>query len=446
VTGFNVSDLSRLALAPAGTPPYKTTYGDVAPRVGVAYQIRQSQDWQTVLRAGFGVFYDLASSEVGNVVNTGQYPFGAAAFTFGGTFPRDPATLAPPAVTAASLTPPTNNTLYAIDPNLKQPYTLEWNVALEQAVGRQQVISASYIGADGRRLLQTAYVVAPSPTLGYAQLVTNAGKSYYGALQLQFQRRLLSGLQARAAYTWSHSIDTGSASSNAVGSNALVSGSSQYSNRGPSDFDIRHAFSAALTYDVPTIKINSFTRTILGGWSTENIIQARSAPPVDISDANVFYQTVGFYGETRPDVVPGQPFYLFGPQFPGGKAFNPSAFKDPPADPNTGRPLRQGNVPRNALRGFGAIQWDFAVHRDFPLRESVKLQFRAELFNVLNHPNFGQPNGQFGAGGFGLSSQMLAQYLNGGNTGSSNLSGGAFSPLYQIGGPRSVQLALKFVF
>ncbi len=87
------------------------------------------------------------------------------------------------------------------------------------------------------------------------------------------------------------------------------------------------------------------------------------------------------------------------------------------------------------------MQWDFAVHRDFAIHEPVRLQFRAELFNVLNHPNFGQPNGFFGTGGFGLSNQMLGQSLGGGNLG-----GGGFSPLYQVGGPRSIQLALKLVF
>jgi hypothetical protein len=96
---------------------------------------------------------------------------------------------------------------------------------------------------------------------------------------------------------------------------------------------------------------------------------------------------------------------------------------------------------RNALRGFAATQWDFAVHRDFPIRERLKLQFRAEMFNVLNHPNFGPPNGAFGFGGFGVSRQMLGQSLAGGNTG-----GGALSPLYQLGGPRSIQLALKLAF
>jgi hypothetical protein len=440
VTGFNINDLSNLALAPTGTPPFKTTYGNVAPRIGAAYQISQSPDWGTVFRGGFGVFYDLATSEAGNLITINRFPFGGFRFKSGGTFPLDPATAAPPAITSSA-------GINAFDPNEELPYVLQWNVALEQALGKQQTITASYIGAVGRKLIQTTFISLPSPNFNSANLTTNAGTSDYNALQVQFQRRLSRGLQALASYTWSHSIDTGSAGSGQIASNQLVPSNA---NRGPSDFDIRNAFSTGLTYEFPAPKINAFTDSILRGWSVESVIQARSAPPVDITDANFSGAfNSGFSGDVRPDVVAGQPLYLFGSQCvpvfgsqcPGGRGFNPGAFTDPPTDPNTFNPLRQGTLPRNALRAFSAVQWDFAVHRDFPIHESLMLQFRAEMFNVLNHPNFGPPFNQFGAGGFGLSNQMLGQSLN-----SNNLGGGAFSPLYQIGGPRSIQLGLKLVF
>jgi len=442
VTGFDLNNLSTLTIGPPGTPPFSTRYGNVAPRFGLAYQLSPRQDWQSVLRGGFGVFYDLATQEAGSFLSS-SYPFGALKAVRGGAFPLDSASAGPPPITLASLQ---SGILSAFDPHLQLPYTLEWNIAFEQSLGRRQSISASYVGAAGRRLIQSTFVVAPNPDFSLGYLVTNKASSDYDALQLQFQRRLSHGFQALASFTWSHSIDTGSAGS-AFGSvaNALVPTLNQNANRGSSDFDIRTAVSAAITYDVPTPKINAFMRAGLRGWSLQTIIQARSAPPVDIADASFSFFKGFFFGEVRPDLVSGQPLFLHGSQFPGGKALNQAAFTDPPVDPNTGFPLRQGNVSRNFLRGFGATQVDLAVHRDFPLRELMKLQIRAEMFNVLNHPNFGPPNGQFGVGGFGVSGQMLGQSLNGGSLGS-NLGGGAFDPLYQIGGPRSIQFALKLFF
>jgi hypothetical protein len=442
VTGFDLRNLSNLALLPTGTAPYKTRWVNLAPRIGMAYQVLRSRSLQTVLRGGFGVFYDLPSSEAGNLVNPYGYPFGSDGFPVG-SFPLTSAAAAPPPIVA----PNANNygVLYAFDPNLESPYTLEWNVAVEQALGEQQTMSISYIGAAGKRLIQTALTSAPNPNLAYANLITNAGTSDYNALQFQFQRRLSRGLQALASYSWSHSIDTGSAGSTGSGSNALT-GLNPNSTRGPSDFDIRNAFSAGLTYEVPAPKGNVFAHTILHGWSTENIIQARSAPPVDVYYLGFGELSNGFFTNTRPDVVSGQPFYLYGSQYPSGKAFNPAAFTAPALDPTTGLPIGEGNLPRNALRGFGAAQWDFAVHREFPIRESLKLEYRAEMFNVLNHPNFGQPIGNLGYPGslnpqFGQSIQMLGESLAGGNLGS-----GAFDPLYQLGGPRSIQFALKLLF
>jgi hypothetical protein len=238
VTGFNLNDFSQLTMAPDGTAPYDTTYGNVAPRIGLAYQLRQNQNWETVVRGGFGLFYDLASSEVGNQIGTNHYPFGALAVHSGGTFPLDPATAAPPEVVPPG--PGSSTTLYTFDPNLKLPYTLEWNVALEQGLGRSQALSMSYVGAQGRRLLFTANVSAAGPNFARAQFVSNGGTSDYNALQIQFQRRLSAGLQALASYTWAHSIDTGSAGSAAVLSNAFVPPNAAGSNRASSDFDARH--------------------------------------------------------------------------------------------------------------------------------------------------------------------------------------------------------------
>ncbi len=127
------------------------------------------------------------------------------------------------------------------------------------------------------------------------------------------------------------------------------------------------------------------------------------------------------------NLAPGVPIYLYGQQYPGGRTINPAAFTAPPSG-------LIGDAPRNFARGFGAWQMDLAVRREFPIHERLKLQFRAEGFNVFNHPNFGTINGRFGQNTFGQATATLAQSL------------GILSPLYQMGGPRSMQFALKLAF
>jgi len=437
VTGFNLNDLSGLALAPTGTPAFRTTYGNFSPRLGLAYLFSTRQNWQTVLRGGAGVFYDLASSEAGNLAYYFYYPFGVLNQVSSSTFPLSAEAAAPPPITADNVKASGG---YAFDPHLELPYTVQWNLAIEQGLGQKQAVTASYIGSIGRRLLQTESQQDPNGNFASATLVTNAATSDYDALQVQFQRRLFHGLQALASWTWSHSIDTASAGSlYGNTANALLPAAISQ-NRGPSDFDTRHSLSAGATYQVPRIGRGVLSRLLFDGWSAQTLVMAHSAMPVDVYDG-AYFTLKNAYAYVRPDIVPGQAFYLFGPQYPGGKAFNPDAFISPPTD-SSGNPLRQGNLSRNVLRGFPAAQWDFAVHRNFQIWESLKLQFRAEFFNVLNHANFAPPVGDISnMSQFGLSTSTLGNYLAGGNVGA-----GGLSPLYQVGGPRSIQLALKLSF
>jgi hypothetical protein len=441
VTGFG--NLATLALAPAGTPLWQTTYGNVAPRFGLAYQIRQRPGRETVVRGGFGVFYDLSSQQAGQLAEVDYPPFGAQTTYLGppaggtATFPLSGSEAQPPPI---SSTPPVSQ-VTVFDPNLKEPYTLEWNVSLEQALGSSQWVTASYVGAAGRRLLQQNVVDGqPSPDFINPILIGNSASSNYNALQLQYQRRLTAGLQALASYSWSHSIDTASSSDYNLVTDLAMAGANPNSNRGDSDFDIRQSFSAGLTYKIPTPRGNKALRAVLGDWSTDSIFRARTAPPLTVIVEDLVF--AGTNAAVRPDVVPGVPLYLHGDQFPGGKALNPAAFTNPPVGPD-GVPLRQGTLGRNALRGFGASEWDFTMRRQFDLGENLHLQFRAELFNVLNHPNFGQPNTLFTTpigSSFGVATTMLAQSLGQGGL------GGGLTPLYQMGGPRSIQLALKLIF
>ena len=179
---------------------------------------------------------------------------------------------------------------------------------------------------------------------------------------------------------------------------------------------------------------------IFGSWSADSIIYVRSAPPANIvTGQNPYPSTIlsGANSVQRPDVVPGVPFYLHPSGAPGGKIINAAAFTTPvPA-------TAQGDLGRNALRGFGATQWNITLRRQFRLTERASLQFRGDFFNILNHPNFGSPVNYLSAPSatpFGYATQMLNNYL-----GSGGLNGG-LNPLYQIGGPRSIQLALKLQF
>jgi hypothetical protein len=449
----NVSDPNTLTVAPSGTPIFATRYHNVAPRIGLSYLLLPSLRHQTLLRGGFGVFYDLATQQVANLVSSSQFPFGSAkfcaAFTVtdpacGGplTFPLS-ATVLQPSPIAFN---PTQG-LVGFDPNLDLPHTLQWNIAMEQSLSDKQVLSASYVGAVGRGLVQPE-IFLRSVLPPRVFLFGNHATSDYHALQLQFRRQAYHGLQVLASYTWSHSIDTASSSSTGASENLFAGTANVASSRGSSDFDVRHAFSAGITYSIPALESNPVLKSIAMGWSLDSMIQGRSATPVDVEDT-AFPLLGTSFTAVRPDVVPGQPLYLHGAacaalgggSCPGGKAFNPKAFTDPPVDPSTFLPVRQGTLGRNTLRGFGAFQWDLALRRTFPLRESLHLEVRAELFNILNHPNFANPSGDMLSSSFGVPTTMLNRGLGGTTDG-----GGGFSPLYQIGGPRSGQLALKLQF
>jgi hypothetical protein len=436
VTGLD--DPATLSLAPRGTPLYETTYGNVAPRIGISYLLAQRPGWERVVRAGIGTFYDLGSGSLGNV--TQGFPYAAFGFPPDPTFPLPAAEAgAPPFNATASPSNPAN--LYVTVLNLQLPRTYEWNVAVEQGLGSSQTISATYIGAAGRDLLRPYYLGNPTPDFLSVFVTTNTGNSDYNALQLKYQRRLSRGLQALASYSFSHSIDNSSDDSGIFTTPALANSNVD---RGSSDFDVRHAFTGALTYNVPTPGTQKLARAILGDWSADTFLFVRTALPVNIYGAPSVVN--GIESQARPNVVPGIPFYLYGPQYPGGKAFNNTPNQGgqgcfgPFCPASAGQ---QGNFGRNVLRGFGAWQSDFALHRQFHMTERLGVQFRAEFFNVFNHPNFGDPplNNRFiFSPTFGQSIGSLASSLGPGGP------GGGFNPLYQVGGPRSIQFALKVQF
>jgi hypothetical protein len=426
VVGLN--NPATIALARRGTPLYDTAYGNVAPRVGAAYQLRQAGNSSTVLRAGFGIFYDLGQGTLGGA--TGSFPFSASRNLSLVPFPLSAENAAPPALTT---NPPVPNIVVAV-PHLKLPRTYQWNVALEQSLGSSQSLSLTYVGAIGRDLLRvTNSFLTPqvNPNFQFVGVTNNTATSDYHALQLKFQRRLSRGLQALASYSFSHSIDIASTDSSANSVNTPGSLADPHIDRGDSDFDIQHSFTAGITYDLPTPGSQKFVRAAFGGWSLDSFILGRSAPPVNVVGATAFVAGVAL--APRPNRVPGVPLELFGSQYPGGKILNKAAFSSAPVG-------QQGSFGRNALRGFGAAQADVAFQRQFRLTERFGLRFRSEFFNIFNHPNFGGPINTLASPLFGHSTQTLASSLGSGGA------NGGFNPLYQIGGPRSIQLALKLQF
>ena len=444
---FTVTSLNNpanLALAPRGTPLYETTYGNIAPRVGVAYQLRQAANWETVLRGGFGVFYDLGYGSLGGA--SSYFPFFAEKIFSPTSYPLSPQQAAPP---------PLTTNLPALDMvvaerNLKLPRTYQWNVAVEQSLGSSQSLSLTYIGADGRDLLRSTFLYNPNPNFVYVDVTSNTASSYYDALQLKFVRRLSRGLQALASYTFAHSTDIASTDAFANYLNTPTGGAYPNIDKGDSDFDIRHSFTAGVTYDLPSPSSQKLANGIFGGWSVDTFLLARSAPPVDVVGQIYFAYGTALY--PRPNLVPGVPLVLYGSQYPGGKAFNNTLIKGACPGPDPLHPLdqvgawcpalpgHQGNFGRNVLRGFGATQADVAFQRQFHLTESMNLRFRSEFFNIFNHPNFGNPINTLTSPLFGHSTQTLASSLGSGGA------NGGFNPLYQIGGPRSIQLALKLQF
>jgi hypothetical protein len=355
------------------------------------------------------------------------FPYQSENFFAGVPFPLTAQNATPPVIT----TSPPVSTIIVADPHLKLPRTYQWNVTLEQSIGRGQSVSLTYIGAIGRDLLRVTSLFNPNPNFQFVSVTDNSATSDYNALQVKFQRRFSRGLQALASYSFSHSIDIASTDALATYLNTPASIANPIIDRGNSNFDIRHSFTAGVTYDLPAPGSQKVVHAILADWSLDGFALARSAPPVDIVGGIYFAAGTALY--PRPNVNPGVPLEIYGAQYPGGKIFNSAAFTAPPDG-------QQGDFGRNVLRGFGATQLDFGLQRQFHLTEKMALNFRAEFFNIFNHPNFGNPINDLTSPLFGYSTQTLATFLGSGGA------NGGFNPLYQIGGPRSIQLALKLQF
>jgi hypothetical protein len=419
VTGSN--NFATMTVAPQGTPLWRPQKDGLVPRLGLAWQARPN----LVLRAGAGIFYDLGYSAIAN--GASAWPYAQSKTIANASFPLGGTDATPPPF---STTPPAAF-LAVVDPNHVLPRTYEWNAAAERSFTNSDVITVTYVGAAGRKLMRLDIYNAPNSIItGEFDLMRNGAASNYHALQPQFRHRFARGFQALLSYTWSHSIDNVSSDADYV--NVPVGTAS--SDRGSSTYDIRQTFSAAVSYSIPA-PADGFWKPILGGWSTDSIVYARTAPPVNIVTGQNPFSSVlsGASSVQRPNLVSGVPIWISDPNVAGGKKINKAAFNAP-----TG-PV-QGSLGRNVLNGFGATEVDLTLRRQFRLQERLSLQARADFFNIFNQPNVGAPTSYLTSPLFGQATQMLGASLGSGGQ------NGGLNPLYQIGGPRSAQLALKLLF
>jgi hypothetical protein len=434
----DIDNLADLEPAPSGTPLYKTEYTAFAPRLGFAYQLQNKPRFATVLRAGAGIFYDTGQAASTASVALNSYPYELNATE--DNVPLASLNFTSLQQSAAAQALPQAR-LYVLDPRLSLPYTAQWSLAVEQQLYGRSAISATYVGADGEQLASTNNSFGLAPALvtatGQLALLSNHGRSNYQALQMQATIRTASWIDGIIAYTYSHNIDNGS--SDFTGS---VANATDY--RASADDDIRHIFSAGISFTPKAISGPEAVRILTKGWVLNTFTRLQTASPLSV------FSDIG-YGEYLSalnsyvgfaDRVPGVPVYLRGARganghvIPGGIQLNPSAFTNLPVS-TTGEPLRDGNSGRNAYRLFGLREFDLSAGRRFQLTERLGLEFKAEAFNILNTPTFADVETTLGEANFGQAQNTYAGYT-GGN--------GGLTSAFQIGGPRNMQLTARITF
>ncbi|HEU0253126.1 MAG TPA: TonB-dependent receptor, partial [Pyrinomonadaceae bacterium] len=341
----------RWDVAPApsieGSSLWKTTFDNFAPRVGFAYSLLRDDPPSLVLRGGVGMVYDVGHGRSGDLF-ANSVPFISGSSAFNTPFP------------VSSLTKSNDLPFVAFDPQLKLPYTINWHVSLEKALGSDQILSASYIGSKGARLLHTETLFDQNPAFPFLRLTTNRGSSDYRALGVTFTRRMTNGLAANLSYGLSQSLDNVTVDSER---RVVMASSNPDLDRASSDFDVRHKLTGTLFYALPALSSQGISNKLTRNWTLNSIFNARSSRPL-----NVFYMFPTSFGIAflRPDSVDEAPLFVLDPAAPGGRRINAEAFGAPAG-------LVQGTSPRNSLRGFPLYQLDLGLQRKFNLSEHLSL-------------------------------------------------------------------------
>ena len=382
------------------------------PRISFAWAPAQ-YDGKTVIRAGFGIYHEDGQLDDQNIPDKNEVL--SYALT-----PKNCPGLSYPLVLDSQGNPVCSTGTQspsAAQRNRKDSYVTQWGASIEHAMPGNFVGTMSYVGSKGTNLEQLSYVNVQDPTTGlrpypaFSQISWRGtiGNSSYNALALSLKRSFSHGLLFSANYTWSHSIDNGSNGSGDGDSLAPQNvscspqGSAQCGENASSAFDARHVFNANFIYELPFgtgkpyLSQNGFERAVFSYWQISSIFIARTGFPVNLTTSGTGPD--GNTNSQRPNLVPGQPFYL------AGGTLNAAAFCTPGTKdllfPGGTCPAGFGDVPRNYLRGPGFWQSDWALSKRFPITEQVQLQFRAEMFNAFNRAQFANPNSLVSASDFG---------------------------------------------
>lgn len=416
----NSNPSSNINFAPVGTLLWNTTYNNFSPRVSFAWDI--TGDSKTVLRAGFGLYYETDNTENVFQAFKNSFPFVNGTVAFNQPF-------------FASGNPLTANNLFVgFDPKLKLPYTMRWTLGLEREISYNSVLGFDYIGSQGNRFYLTRTLADRIPNFPLVRFTNNDGESNYQALVVRFNHRFSKGFAADVNYTFAKSIDNYSPDKPFA---AFVVSDNPDKDRGVSDFDIRHSFKGSLSYSTPNEATGKWYSFLTRRWTLSSLFDLRTALPM-----NVVYARVNNFGVSyfRPDLLAGAALYSSDANIGGEQRINANAF----AIPGNG----QGTLGRNSLRGFPHYQFDFALSRRFSLTQSLNLTLKVSAINAFNHPNYAAPSGtdvsigsRFPSGLF-LSNPTFGQSTT--LTGSSTSA--SMSSLYQQNGARSLQVSFKLDF
>jgi hypothetical protein len=390
---------------------WNTSYSAIGPRIGFAY----TADAKTVIRGGYGIFYDPQANQGTTLRQQRQWPFDLVYSTAPGTlFPANtvsqgfltPAQI-PPGVFASPF-----GTLKGIDPNFKNGQIQQFNLTVQRQLSSLSSFSVGYVGSVTHNLTWNQPIDQPTPGPGNIQarrpynaqfpnvtaiaFYQSVGYASYNSLQLTFQQRMSHGLFLTTNYVIAHALDNAPYDGGANGPipQDPLNRAADYGN---SDNDIRSRLNLYGSYQLPFgqgrafLNSNSFaSKYLLGGWQLNGILVAQSSLPFTVTINGTATNTGA--SSSRADIVPGAPRY------PDEKTitqwFNPAAFRSPVA-------YNYGNVARNSMRGPRTTNVDTSLEKRTPLGGERELLFRVEFFNVFNHPQFVIPASTINASGAG---------------------------------------------